>query len=100
MNEWASLAVSITALIAAGWSFVKVAYRKGADDQRQKDVEKRVTDLETDVSDLKRAVADVPVILEKISGLDRMVTRDLDEVKHALRNLQMAGAKARTARTA
>ncbi len=39
-------------------------------------------------------VASVPVILEKINGLDRMMTRDLDEVKHALRNIAMASQSA------
>lgn len=89
LNPWASLAVSILSLCGAGWAVLKVAYRQGADAQKQEQLEARMAAAEGNIDKLKEALADVPVILERISSLDRMVTRDLDELKHTLRNLQM-----------
>lgn len=92
VNEWASLAVSLAALGGCAWTAAKVAYGRGAEDQRQRDLEKRMDAAENRIGKLEDAMARVPVIEEKLTGMDRMVTRDLDEVKHALRNLAMATA--------
>lgn len=90
VNEWASLAVSLAALGGCAWTAAKVAYGRGAEDQRQRDLEKRMDAAEARIGKLEDAMSRVPVIEEKLTGMDRMMTRDLDEVKHALRNLAMA----------
>lgn len=88
-SEWAAVAVSCVSLLGACFAVLKVAFQQGQSAQRQDDLEKRMGAAEGKIDQLEQAVASVPVILEKINGLDRMMTRDLDEVKHALRNLQM-----------
>jgi len=48
----------------------------------------RLDELEADVKQVAAAVTEVSVVKEKVMGLDRLVTSQLDEIKHTLRRLE------------
>lgn len=48
----------------------------------------RLDELEADVKQVAAAVTEVLVVKEKVMGLDRLMTRELDEIKHGLRRLE------------
>ena len=48
----------------------------------------RVDDLERAVKEVNRTLNQVGIIATKVDGLDRLVTREMDEIKHTLRKLE------------
>ena len=80
---------------------------QGADRQRLKAVEEalarhasaesvgalagRMDELEHDLKQIAAALSKVAVVETKLDGLDRLMTRELDEIKHSLRGIQARG---------
>ncbi len=103
-SEWlnyGALAVAAASLLA---TFLRTARVQGADRQRIAALEgraaglataesliavaSRVEELEREVKTVTRALNQVGIIATKVDGLDRLVTREMDEIKHTLRKLE------------
>lgn len=87
-SDWFSGFASVGAFGALMLSFFKGARLQGADSQRLGALEGRLNELEADVKHVVATVAEVFVVKEKVIGLDRLMTRELDEIKHTLRRLE------------
>jgi uncharacterized membrane protein len=99
--NYGSLAVAALALLT---SFLRTARVQGADRQRLKVIEDRQANLATvesvtalvgrvdeqerDLKEMTQAMNQVGIIATKVDGLDRLVTREMDEIKHTLRKLE------------
>lgn len=100
--------IDLGALLVAGASllmtYIRTARLQGGDRQRIKSVEDlvvklataesmealatRVEMLEGDIKLVATALTKVAVIETKLDGLDRLMTRETDEIKHSLRGLE------------
>ncbi|MDR3513882.1 MAG: hypothetical protein P4L73_19765 [Caulobacteraceae bacterium] len=85
-------------------TYVRTARLQGADRQRIATVERalaqhassesvtamggRIDELEADVKQVAAAMTRIAVIETQLTGLDRLMTRDMDELKHSLRRLE------------
>jgi Flp pilus assembly protein TadB len=103
-QEWLNIAAVIIAAVALLTSFIRTARVQGADRQRIEAVEGRLTNLATiesvtalacrvddqerDLKEMSQALNQVGIIATKVDGLDRLVTREMDEIKHTLRKLE------------
>ena len=52
------------------------------------DTRERLEALEHTVSEVQQAIGRMPIIETKLDGLDRLMVRELDEMKHTLRKLE------------
>jgi len=103
-SEWLNYAALAIAAASLATSFLRTARVQGADRQRIAGLEglaahlatgeglvalgARVDDLERAVKEVNRTLNQVGIIATKVDGLDRLVTREMDEIKHTLRKLE------------
>ena len=103
-SDWFSAGALLIASLALGTAFLRTARMQGGDRQRIKAAEDaigrlasgdalaalalRVTDLEGDVKLVASALAKVAVIDAKLDALDRLMSRETDEIKRSLRGLE------------
>jgi hypothetical protein len=114
--NYAAIAIAAASLAT---SVLRTARVQGADRQRIAALEgwaaslatgesvtaigQRVDELELAVKEVNRTLNQVGIIATKVDGLDRLVTREMDEIKHTLRKLEersFAPAPVRPARRA
>lgn len=67
---------------------LETALAKQASSESVRAMGGRIAELEDDVKQVVAAVAEVSVVKEKVMGLDRLVTTQLDEIKHSLRRME------------
>lgn len=86
-----------------GMTYMRTARMQGSDRQRIKALEDvvtklatfesvvalggRLSEVESEMHTFGNAMTKVAVIETKVDGLDRLMTRELDEIKHSLRSL-------------
>ncbi len=103
-SDWFSAGALLVAGLALGTAFLRTARMQGGDRQRIKASEEaigrlasadalaalgsRVSDLESDVKLVASAIAKVAVIDAKLDALDRLMSRETDEIKRSLRGLE------------
>ena len=103
-SEWLNYGALAIAAASLATSFLRTAGVQGADRQRIAALEGlaahlatgegltaiaiRVDDLERAVKEVNRTLNQVGIIATKVDGLDRLVTREMDEIKHTLRKLE------------
>lgn len=103
-QEWVNYASFAIAALALLTTFIRTARVQGADRQRLTALEARVLNLATtesvsglstrvddqerDLKEMSQALNQVGIIATKVDGLDRLVTREMDEIKHTLRKLE------------
>jgi hypothetical protein len=103
-SEWLNYAALAVAAASLAATFLRTARTQGADRQRIAALEARaenlataeslfavgarVDDLERAVKEVNRTLNQVGIIATKVDGLDRLVTREMDEIKHTLRKLE------------
>lgn len=104
-NElWIDVSALVIAAASLLMTYIRTARLQGSDRQRIRQVEEgvaklasaeslaalagRVEDLEGDVKLVATALTKVAVIETKLDGLDRLVMRETEEIKHSLRLLE------------
>lgn len=104
LSDWAALIAILASSGNVLWSVYAGAKLQGADRQRLKNVEeeldgkvakieaenleRRVSDLENDMQKATDSIKELPVISERLYGLDRLITVQMDEMKHSMRHIQ------------
>lgn len=67
---------------------LETALRQHASSESVVNLGGRLDELEADVKQVAGALAEVRVVKEMVIGLDRLVTTQLDEIKHSLRRFE------------
>jgi hypothetical protein len=115
LELWIDLGALSVAGVSLLMTYVRTARMHGGDRQRIKFAEDaiaklaaaesvtalaaRIDDLEGDVKLVAAALTKVAVIEAKLDGLDRLMTRETDEIKHTLRGLETRSLDPPPART-
>lgn len=103
-DQWLSLGSLVVAGAMLAISLLRGARLAGADRNRLEELEARLEqlpsreavnnmggrldELEAEVKQVATAVTEILVVKEKVTGLDRLVTSQLDEIKHSLRRME------------
>lgn len=115
INGWIGLGAAIIAGLGLLMTYMRTARMQGGDRARLKAVEdlclklatvesvsaqgRRIDDLEKEVQQVANALTKLAVLETKLDGLDRLMTRELDEIKHSLRSFIPGSPPPRVRRT-
>lgn len=102
-GDWLGLGALGVSGVGLAMTYLRTARMQGSDRQRIKSLEDgasklaslesvaalggRLNEVETEMHTFGNAMTKVAVIETKVDGLDRLMTRELDEIKHSLRSL-------------
>lgn len=106
LYESSAIGMSIVGIFAAFWNWAR---RTGSQTTRINAIEHtisglatnesvtalsdRLVTLEETVKQASTTMTEVRVFATKLEGLDRLVTRELDEIKHSLRRIEDSKSK-------
>lgn len=104
ISDWTAAIAILASVGNVGWSVYNGAKMQGADRQKlqslivdmedkvsrveAENLERRVVDLENEMKTVMDSINELPVISERLYGLDRLMTVQMDEVKHTMRRMQ------------